>query len=117
MDEISYVKECFFISIYFSDNSGVLRRFLPTCDMHVYFWVWLMNLIKLCVVIVAHIIQEYKSQMMDYLMERTELQIINMEKKLEEKLKNLQPQCTLHTSVTHHQKHLYRMKQPLDIHN
>ena len=37
------------------------QRPLKKVPTNLCIWVWLMNLIKLCVVIVAHIIQEYKS--------------------------------------------------------
>ena len=43
-------------------------------------------------------IQEYKSRMMEYLMERAELQITNMEKKFDKKLRTLQRQQSMQPS-------------------
>ena len=47
-------------------------------------------------------IQEYKSRMMEYLMERAELQITNMEKKFDEKLRTLQRQQSMQPSHISH---------------
>ena len=52
-------------------------------------------------------------------MERMKLQITNMEKKFDKKIKTLQHQQSMQPSHISHipSETLYRMKQPLDIHN
>ena len=57
--------------------------------------------------------------MIECVMERMKLQITNMEKKFDKKIKTLQHQQSMEPSHISHipSETLYRMKQPLDIHN